>query len=1014
MHHPRNTPVVARPLRFAPSAIAAALLALAGGGAHAVQYVWSSGNYVPGVTASNPLAAGDVLDINSGGNKFITSVTLDVLGTVNWNADTLYMQSGGTVNNAGLWLAVGDNVLQNNGGASPAFNNSGVFRKAGSAGTTTVGGLAFANSGTIDTQTGTTLFNGGNASFNAGSVFTGAGRTVIGAAASFNGAFTSSNLALSAGTFTGNNAVLNGSVAYEGGVISGSWEVAAGQQLVGSSGSNKYVIGGTLTNKGTIAWQTGDAWYLQSAGNVDNQGLLAVTASAAIHNNGGTTPVFTNSGTASVSAGNTLTWNSVAFVNNGGTLLSDGAMAFNGNNARFNNGTVFSGTGQTRINSNAMFVDGFQSQNLVLAGGNFQGGDGSAGSKAVAGGIVTFNGGAFTGNWQVGAGQTLAATAGSNKFFLGSNLENLGTVSWNTAETAYMQSGGVLDNRGTFAAAETMLIQYNGGTQPTFNNHGSLTAAAGKTLTVGGVAFFNKSGGTIDPAGTVVFNGAYATFEGGTLFGGSGQVRIANNASFTGSYSGSNVYIDAGTSTGSGAVLNGITRFSGGTISGSWTIAAGQTLSGVAGSNKFFTNEAIDNLGTISWDTTDTMYMQSGGTIDNRGLLVGTQSALIQYNGGAMPALNNHGTLRAAAGATLTVGGVAYTNKSTGVVDAQGTVNFNGGNAQFDGGSSFAGPGRVNINSNATFGGSFSGSNLYLNAGIATGSGAVVHGVTHFTGGTLSGAWTVAPGQQLRAESGSNKFLTAGTIDNAGTLALTAGEPLYLQSGGTINNGALIDFQADGSSIVYNGGTTVAIHNTGRIVKSAGTGSSTIGNGVVLDNLGTIDVQTGTLALPGNFVNDGVMKGVGTYFVGGSLTNAGHMQPGASPGTLTLSSNYVQTAAGFFDVEVSSTTVHDLLNVSGNVSLNGELAVACFGACSFAVGDQFVVLDYSGTRAGTFASLTLTGATGMFEAVYDDANTQVLLRATQTVTAVPEPETWALWLGGLAALGTIARRRRQA
>ena len=237
-------------------------------------------------------------------------------------------------------------------------------------------------------------------------------------------------------------------------------------------------------------------------------------------------------------------------------------------------------------------------------------------------------------------------------------------------------------------------------------------------------------------------------------------------------------------------------------------------------------------------------------------------------------------------------------------------------------------------------------------------------------------------------------------------------------NGATFNNAGTFDLQAD-ASVVNNGSAATLVNtvNTGLIIKSAGTGTATIGAGLGLNNLGTLDVRSGTLALPDNFVNNGVMTGTGTYSVGGTLTNAGTLAPGAAaPASLALGGNYAQGAGGAFAVELQSLASHDLFNISGTAALGGTLALSCFAACSFAVGDVITILDSVGNLSGTFsAGVTLSGfATGAFDVVYDSAADRVQLVVTQAVTAVPEPGTYALWLAGLAATGWAIRRRRGA
>lgn len=986
-------------LPFRRTAVCAALLAITVAPAVAgATYTWSAGNYsVTGLPLA--LATDDLLQVIPGSTKTL-DVALNNQGQVR-QTDELWLFGYGITTNSGNWELLTDHGLSN-AGYSPTFSNLGTFRKTAGTGTSVYSAASFTNTGTVDVRSGALDFASGLATFNAGSQFIGAGRVLVTNNAVFNGAFTSQNVELRGGTFSGGAAQLNGVVDWTGGTLAGQWSVAAGQTLQIRTGSAK-TMAASLGNAGTVVAE--DDVYLFGYNKLSNTGVYELKGDVGIHS-GGYTNTFANSGTLRKSAGSgvsTITAGT-GFNNSGVIEVLTGELRFAGGDASFVDGTQFTGPGLVRITSNASFSGGFTTAgNLRLDDGKL------AGTAASMNGAVVWSGGTLAGQWAVPAGRTLTLQTGAQKIMSGS-LSNVGTMA--AGDDLYLFGYNTLGNQGTYDLQGDVGI-HNAGYSNHFVNQGTLRKSAGTgTSTIGSGTAFDNTGVIDVQIGTIDFAGGDVTFRDGTRFTGAGKAVVSANSAFIGVISSAGRLVLTGGdahggdgSPGSLATLDGDAQWTGGTLRGRWTVAAGRTLGIVPGSGKILAGE-LTNAGTLV--ATDSLSLFGYNTLTNQGVYE-LQGDVGIHSAGYSNRFVNQGTLRktAGTGTSQVTSNTAFANQ--GIVDVRvGTIEFNGGDASFGDGSWFKGPGQVLVSGSASFSGTLrTQGNLTLSAGSFTGTGATLMGDTRWTGGTLRGNWTIGASHTLSVEAGSSKVI-AGAVQNLGTLAVT--DHIQLFGYNTLTNAGVIRFEADAG--VLNAGYSNTLVNEGLIVKTGGSGVSSLADNALV-NRGIIDVRSGTVQLPAGFTNDGTLTGSAAFALSGTLTNAGQVTPGPALATLSIDGHFAQTDVGVLDIQVQTAGLHDLLVISGAVSLNGTVALSCFAACGMAIGEEFVVLDYAGARVGEFSGVRLSGfATGDFQLIYDDLDSRVLMRATETVTAVPEPGTWALMLGGLGLLGLSARGRR--
>jgi hypothetical protein len=562
----------------------------------------------------------------------------------------------------------------------------------------------------------------------------------------------------------------------------------------------------------------------------------------------------------------------------------------------------------------------------------------------------------------------------------------------------------------------------------------TLTIAPGITFKTGtGSGFFNFFAGNINSAGTFTADraGAGFTFSGGTLAN-SGSITASNNASLVLSA----LVQNSGTIAVSGATLG-----MAGTVSGSGSFSVSNSRINLG---RTFTPSEILSLPL----TSNTLALKSG-TID----ATGTSFDLSPATGSLIWA---DGTLKG--GRFSASGGTQY------ILSSQGNIRIDGGTIA----TNLSVPDQTSISS-VISGTTLDNADIALNAGAGAsqiifyndqtlaGAGTVTYNGTSNLGTLIPFSGTMTIGPQITVRTGTqggrvgdylNKQFnlvnkgtisakTAGrtitlygkTFTNSGTLSATNAGTISLDgtvafsnyansstlSGGTYSIGAgssmlfgsrnistnNADVTLDGSGANFPVIAPLA-SNGGSFTITSGRNFTTVGN---LANSGTLRVgKDTTLTVNGTLTNTGKIKGKGT--IRASVISSGYIQPGDSPGALTIDGTLTQNAAGILEMEIagaSAGTEYDQLAVTGSATFNGTLNVLLTNG--FVPQENQVFTLFTAPNAAlNFSTINLPVLPNGMQ-----WNSSSFL-ATGSLATTPEPSSLML----LLPLALPGRRRRRA
>ncbi len=531
----------------------------------------------------------------------------------------------------------------------------------------------------------------------------------------------------------------------------------------------------------------------------------------------------------------------------------------------------------------------------------------------------------------------------------------------------------------------------------------------GTTSITGGITFTNEGTITTTTSATLDF-GALLLADGSSITG-PGIVRLLNgNLGFE---------PNAITSLGAGATLNltgtailsgtgtfgGAGRFdwSGGTIAGNLTIDTDSTMLIRGGAVKLLRGNNAGTAGilniadgaAVEWSDSGNLEFQDQATINNGGLFTAKNSQNLAYVSGNQGRFNNlaGGTFtKESGGTTFVTGGLRFANSGTvhastpdAILDFQLLEAANGGT--FTGAGIHRVTGLIEIAGTTNLA---TGTVMELAGGTLQGTGAFAgNGHLSWISGTILGSPTIASGSTMLIGGNGSKLLqgnNSGTngilnIESGASVIWTGSGNIAMQDFAIIRNNGVFDSRDD-HSFNYAGGSAPLFSNLsgGKLLKSGGSGGTAFGGSIAVENAGTVQAVSGTLAFNSGYtqtggltrlnggaiatggtiaLQGGTLTGVG--IIVGNVTNAATIEPGNNgTGILSITGNYSQTNTGRLSVEIGGTaagTGFDQLAVGSTTTLGGTLNIAYAAGFTPDEDQQFQVVA-STNNPGLFASIT--------------------------------------------------------